>query len=100
MPPIYFCGNYNTYRGQYHYSIDLILSYKTLFFNIVSTISCAFSPEMNKRLHAALMKICTSGGYPLLKCTHCLTGDFMGQHNKIGGINFGVSLKYVKQSSS
>jgi len=41
------------------------LSYKTLFFNIATTISSAFSPTMNKSLHAVLIKICTSRGDPL-----------------------------------
>jgi len=39
-----------------------ILSYETLFFNIVTTISYAFLPAMNKSLHAMLVKICTSRG--------------------------------------
>ena len=43
---------------------EQILSYKTLFFNIVTTISYAFSPEMNNSMHAALTKTCTSGGDP------------------------------------
>jgi len=34
-----------------------VLSYKTLFFNIVTTNSCAFSLLMNESLHAALGKI-------------------------------------------
>jgi len=39
--------------------IEQILGYKILFFNIITTISYAFSPAMNKSLHAALIKICT-----------------------------------------
>ena len=56
-----------------------VLNCKTLFFNIVTTISYAFLPLMNKILHAAFTKICIKGGdplslSPLLKCTaHCLT---------------------------
>ena len=43
-----------------------ILSYKTLFFNTVITISCAFSPAMNKSLHVMLIKI------PNMAClSHC-----------------------------
>ena len=42
-----------------------IHSYKMLFFNIITTISYAFSPEMNKSLHVMLIKICTSGCDPL-----------------------------------
>jgi len=63
-------------RSQEHYLIKQILSYKTLFLNVGNTISYGFSPEMNKSLHAALVKICTSRGdllLPLLKgTTHCL----------------------------
>jgi len=33
-----------------------------IFFSTVNTISYAFSPAMNKSLHAMLIKICTSGG--------------------------------------
>jgi len=51
---------------------------QNMFFDMVTTISCAFLPVMNKSLHAALVKICNRGGdplwlMPLLKCTtHCL----------------------------
>jgi len=45
--------------------LEQILSYKTLFFNIVTTINYAFLPAMNKSLHAALVNICTSGADPL-----------------------------------
>ena len=55
---------------------------KTLFFNIVTTLTNAFLTMMNKSLHAMLLKICTSGGdplSPLLKHTtttsHPLTGS-------------------------
>ena len=41
-----------------------IPSYKTLFFNLVTTISCAFSPVTNKSLNTTLVKICTSRGGP------------------------------------
>jgi len=44
--------------------IEQTFSYKALFFNIVTTISYAFSPVMNKSLHAMLVKICASGGGP------------------------------------
>ena len=36
--------------------IEQMLSYKMLFFNIATTISCAFSPAMNENLHAAHIK--------------------------------------------
>ena len=42
--------------------IEQILSYKTLFFNIVTTIRYTFSQSMDKSLHAKFLKICTSGG--------------------------------------
>jgi hypothetical protein len=45
--------------------IEKIFSYKTLFFDIVTTIGYALSPAMIKSLHAALVNICTSGGGPL-----------------------------------
>ena len=45
--------------------IEQILSYKTLYFDLVTTIGYALSPAMNKSLHTALVKICTSGGGPL-----------------------------------
>jgi len=41
------------------------LSYKMLFCNIVATTNYPFLPVMNKALHAALTKICTSRGDPL-----------------------------------
>ena len=40
--------------------IEQILSYTTLFFNIITTISYAFLPVMNKSLHAVLIKICVA----------------------------------------
>ena len=55
------------------------LSYKTLFFSIVTTISCAISRAMNKSLYAVLIKMGTSRDdpwslSPLLKCTtYCLS---------------------------
>ena len=54
--------------------IEQILSYKTLSSSIVSTISYACSPVMNKSPHTVLILICTSRGTPLsllqlLKCT-------------------------------
>jgi len=54
-----------------------IVNYKTLFFNIVTNMSYAFLPVMNKSLHAALVKTCSCGSdllLPLLKWTpHHLT---------------------------
>ena len=50
--------------------IEQIFSYKTLFFYIVTTTGYALSPAMNKSLHAALVKICTSGGGPLFHSSY------------------------------
>jgi len=45
--------------AQWLYLNEQFLSYKTLFLSIVTTISYAFSPLMDKNLHATLVKICT-----------------------------------------
>jgi len=47
-------------RAQWHCLIEQILSYKILFFNIVTTISYKFLRAMNKSLHAVLVKSCTA----------------------------------------
>jgi len=44
-----------------------MLSYKTLFCNIITTISYAFLLAMSKSLHSVLVTVCTSGGDPLLQ---------------------------------
>ena len=47
---------------------------QTLFFNIVTTISYAFKSVINKRLHASLVEIYTSGDNPLFHSfcdSHC-----------------------------
>ena len=49
--------------AQYCCSIEQILSYKTVIFNVVINISSAFWTVMN--LHVMLLKTCTSGGQPL-----------------------------------
>ena len=54
MPPIYFHGNYNRYKE--HNLLEQIVSYKTLFFDVVTTIGYALSPAMNKSLHAAIVR--------------------------------------------
>jgi len=57
--------------------MEPILTYKTLFSNIVITINYALLPAMNKSLRAALIKICASAGdllSALLKYTnYCFT---------------------------
>ena len=55
MPPIYFHGNYSRYKEHNNALIEQILSYKTLFFDVVTTIAYALSPAMNNSLHAALV---------------------------------------------
>jgi len=57
--------------------IEQILSYKTLFFNTVATITYAFLSVMNKNLHAALIKICTSRSNPLFHS--CYDGVLLGK---------------------
>jgi len=52
-------------RAHQHCLIEQIVRCKTMFFSIVTTISYAFLPEMNKSLHAAFIKISTRGGDPL-----------------------------------
>ena len=63
MPPIYFHGNYNGYKQHSNSRVQQILCYRTLFFNTVTIISCAFSPVMN--LCAAFVRISTSRGDPV-----------------------------------
>jgi len=59
-------------KAQRFYLIEEILSYKTLFYNIVTTTSYAFLPAMNKNLHATPVKIHTSGREPLFHVTSLL----------------------------
>ena len=61
-PPIYFNGNYNSYKE--HCLIQHMLSYKTPLCNTVTTTSSAFLPALNKSLPAALVKACSSRGDP------------------------------------
>jgi hypothetical protein len=68
------------------------LSYKTLFFNIVTTIGYALSPAMNKSLHATLVKICTSGCVPLF---HSLYDGVVA--SKATTLKFGVLLKIISE---
>ena len=51
--------------------IEKIVSDKTLFFNIVTSISYTFSPVMNKRLHAMLEKSAA------VEMTHSFTAAMM-----------------------
>jgi len=45
-------------------AITLFLGYRTLFFNVVTIISYALLPAMNKKMNAILVKTCTTGGHP------------------------------------
>ena len=65
MFPTYSHENYKKCKDNSIALREQILSYKALFFNIVTTISYAFSPVMKRSLHSALLKICTRGGDPL-----------------------------------
>ena len=56
MPPIYFHGYYNSckeYSDTYKANSQLQKTTK-LFFNLVTTINCAFLTAMNRSLHATL----------------------------------------------
>ena len=55
MPPIHFHGEYNSYKEHNNTTWQSkFSSTKHYFFNIVTTISCAFSPATYKSRHAAL----------------------------------------------
>ena len=60
VPCLFPCKLQQTQRAKYCL-IEQILSYKKLLFNIVTTINYAFSPAMNKSLHATHIKIRTQG---------------------------------------
>jgi hypothetical protein len=71
IPPMYFHGNYNRYKEHNNtYLTEQILSYKTLFFDVVTTIGYALWPALNKSLDAAIIKICTSGGDSLFRSSY------------------------------
>ena len=74
MPPIYFHGNGNWYKKHnLTVSQGKFSATKCCFFSTVTTASYAFSPAMNKSLHATLEKICTSGSHPLSPLLNCIT---------------------------
>lgn len=71
MPSIYFYGNPKRYKEHNNTILQKkILSYKTLFSDVVTTTGYAFLPAMNESLNATLVTICTSGG-DLLLCHYC-----------------------------
>jgi len=68
MTPIYLHRNYNRYKE--HNTViwqSKFLVAKTLFYNIVSTISYAFSLVVNKILHDTCLKFRTSEDDPLFQ---------------------------------
>ena len=67
MPPICFHRNYSIYKEHNNTVQQSKFSATKHYFSTVTTISSAFSPTMNKSLHAALVKICTTGGDPLFQ---------------------------------
>jgi len=71
-------------RARQQYLIEQILSYKTLFFSIVTIISCVFLPAMTKSLHASLVTICTSRGDPLLPLLKHITHPSLCSHPLFG----------------
>ena len=69
-----------------------VLTLKTLFFNIVTIISSAFSPAMNKSLHASLVKVCTSSNFSLLSLLKCTATASLCSHPLSGLHQCSVSL--------
>ena len=69
MPPVYFHGNYNWYK-EHNHAVRLckFSATKHCFFHWVTTISCAFSPVINKSLHTILTKNWISVADPLSHC--------------------------------
>ena len=65
MPPINFHGNLSDTNSTITLT-EQILSYRTVCFNTVTTISYALSPAMNKNWHAALKSAPA-------EVTHCFT---------------------------
>ena len=57
------------------------------YFSAVTTISYAFSPAMNKSLHAAVKNLLYSTAVP-----PTYISDIMSQYNKTGGITFRAAL--------
>ena len=55
--------------------LEQILSYKTQFCNIVTTISYAFSPVMNKSLHAVLVKVFSRRDPLFHSCYNSITAE-------------------------
>jgi len=64
--------------------IEQILSYKTQFFNMVTTINYVHLATANKSLHAAFVKIISSGD-PLLPLLKHTTPPSLCSHPLVGG---------------
>ena len=76
--------------------IEQSLSNKTLFFNIVITISYAILPVKSRRQHAVLVTICTLGGDPLFhSCYDGVVGKMLSELT-----NFTVLISTVWSSST
>ena len=110
MLPIFIHGNDNNKysccvnQGQQQCLVEHMLSYRTLFFKIVTTISSAFSAAINKNLHAMVLKMymviwnvaCLSSTvtvaethHPQLTVLHCLVFiDIQQASMNVGGCNF------------
>ena len=79
MSPIYFHGSITVTKSTIMPFDRVNYSYKTLFFNIVTTINYAFLPVMNKSLNAMLVKKCTAIQHWLLFHTAVTTAE-LHQH--------------------
>jgi len=65
MPPIYFQGNYDRFKEENNCLIEQIFSYKTPFFNTVTTVSYALLLPMNKSCMLCLYRSAWLSGTPL-----------------------------------
>ena len=61
--------------------------YKTLFFNIITTISHAFLPAMSKSLHAMLIKICMATIWFVLSTASLCLHPLFGLHRHSASVN-------------
>ena len=68
MPPLYFHGNYNGYKEHNNTIWQSKFSATKLFFNIVTTISSAFSPAMES---GCMPRSQNSAPAEVTHCCHC-----------------------------
>ena len=100
IPSVDFHGNYNKEHNN-TISQSKFPATEHYFSNIVTTISSAFLPAMNKSLYATLVKICTQGcdplslspllHHPLPHCahSHCLVSiNFQQTSVDVNGYHF------------